>query len=80
MAAADSRGTSLIFQRLLGFTPRFPFSGNPTCGEQASKPYFTTSDLTDWGWVTINHKANAGRSHARDPALRPAVAARGDAS
>ena len=73
--AADFRGTSLIFQRLLGFTPRFPFSGSPTCGEQPSKPYFTTADLTDWTWVTINHKANAGRSGARDPALRSAGAA-----
>jgi len=68
VAAADFRGTSLIFQRLLGFTPRFPFSGNPTCGEQASKPYFTTSDLTDWAWVTINHKANAAD---RTPAIQP---------
>ena len=68
VAAADFRGTSLIFQRLLGFTPRFPFSGNPTCGEQASKPYFVTSDLTDWGWVTINHKANAAD---RTPAIQP---------
>jgi hypothetical protein len=48
------RGTSLIFQRLLGFTPRYPFSGSPMCGEQASKPYFTTGDLSDWAWVTIN--------------------------
>ena len=34
VAAADFRGTSRIFQRLLGFTPQFPFSGSPTCGEQ----------------------------------------------
>ena len=32
-------GTSLLFQRLIGFTPRFPFSGSPTCFEHASKPY-----------------------------------------
>jgi len=53
------RGTSLLFQRLLGFTPRLPFSGNPTCFEHASKPYLTTGDLTDWAWVTINHNATA---------------------
>ena len=68
VAAADFRGTSLIFQRLLGFTPRFPFSGSPTCGEQPSKPYFTTGDLSDWDWVTINHKANAAD---RVPAIQP---------
>jgi hypothetical protein len=68
VAAADFRGTSLIFQRLLGFAPRFPFSGNPTCGEQPAKPYFTTADLTDWTWVTINHKANPAD---RVPAIQP---------
>ena len=41
------------------------FHGNATiCDEHASKPYFTTDDLSDWTWVTINPKANAGRSHA----------------
>jgi hypothetical protein len=64
-ATGAFRGTSLLFQRLLGFTPRLPFSGNPTCFEHASKPYFTTSDLTDWGWVTINHNAT--------PTTRPAT-------
>jgi hypothetical protein len=68
VAAADFRGTSLIFQRLLGFTPRFPFSGSPTCGEQPSKPYFTTGDLSDWDWVTINHKANPAD---RVPVIQP---------
>jgi len=58
-ATGAFRGTSLLFQRLLGFTPRLPFSGNPTCFEHASKPYLTTSDLTDWQWVTINHNAPA---------------------
>jgi len=65
---ANFNGTSLLFQRLLGFTPRFPFSGSPTCGEQASKPYFTTNDLTDWNWVTINHKANPSD---RTPVIKP---------
>jgi len=50
-------GTSLLFQRLIGFTPRFPFSGSPTCFEHSSKPYLTTDDVSDWQWVTINHKA-----------------------
>jgi hypothetical protein len=68
VAVANFNGTSLLFQRLLGFTPRFPFSGSPTCGEQASKPYFITTDLTDWSWVTINHKANPSD---RTPVIRP---------
>jgi len=59
VATGMFNGTSLLFQRLLGFTPRFPFSGNPTCFEQASKPYLTTGDLTDWQWVTINHNSSA---------------------
>jgi hypothetical protein len=49
-------GYSMMFQRLLGFTPRYPFSGNPTCFEHASKPYFTTMDMSDWGWVDIQPK------------------------
>jgi len=73
VASADFRGTSLIFQRLLGFTPRFPFSGNPTCGEQPSKPYFTTSDLTDWQWVTINKKAGTDRTPAIQPYDLPSL-------
>jgi hypothetical protein len=66
--SGDYRGTSLLFQRLLGFTPRFPFSGNPTCFEHPSKPYFTAGDLTDWAWVTINQKANAAD---RVPVVQP---------
>jgi hypothetical protein len=46
-------GYAMLFQRLLGFTPRYPFSGNPTCFEHASKPYFSTADMSDWGWVTV---------------------------
>jgi hypothetical protein len=38
------------------------------CYEHASKPYFTTEDLTDWTWVTITHKANPGD---RTPVIRP---------
>jgi hypothetical protein len=69
VAQADFKGTSLIFQRLLGFTPRFPFSGSPTCGEQASKPYFTTSDLSDWTWVTINYVPTPG--DRTNPPIKP---------
>ncbi|HEY5449437.1 MAG TPA: hypothetical protein VIQ54_11835 [Polyangia bacterium] len=55
-ATGTFNGTSLLFQRLLGFTARYPFTGNGVmCYEHASKPYFTTNDLTDWNWVTINH-------------------------
>ena len=46
-------GYAQLFQRLLGFTQRYPFSASPTCWEHPSKPYYTTSDLTDWQWVTI---------------------------
>jgi hypothetical protein len=44
-------GQSRLFQRLLGYTPRFPLSGTPTCYEHGSKPYFTTQDLSEWQWV-----------------------------
>jgi hypothetical protein len=46
-------GYAQLFQRLLGFTQRYPFSANPSCWEHPSKPYYTTTDLTDWQWVTI---------------------------
>ena len=46
-------GYALLFQRLIGFTPRYPFSANPECWEHASKPYFTADDLSDWRPVTI---------------------------
>jgi hypothetical protein len=46
-------GYAQMFQRLIGYTPRFPFAATPTCWEHASKPYFTTQDLSDWQWVTV---------------------------
>ena len=52
-------GYAQLFQRLLGFTPRYPYVGSPDCWEHASKPYYTTADLTDWQWVTIR-KLNSG--------------------
>ena len=51
-------GYAQLFQRLLGFTPRYPFAGNPNCWEHPSKPYNTDSDLTDWQWVTITPLAS----------------------
>jgi hypothetical protein len=46
-------GYAQLFQRLLGFTQRYPYAAQPQCWEHGSKPYYTTSDLTDWQWVTI---------------------------
>lgn len=51
-------GYAQLFQRLLGFTPRYPFAASPQCWEHGSKPYYTTSDLTDWQWVTIRPLAS----------------------
>jgi hypothetical protein len=47
-------GYAQLFQRLLGYTPRWPFLGQPTCWEHPSKPYFTDQDMSDWEWVTIS--------------------------
>jgi hypothetical protein len=52
-------GYAQLFQRLFGFTPRFPFAAQPQCWEHASLPYFTTSDLTDWTSVTVSPKASS---------------------
>jgi hypothetical protein len=52
-------GYAQLFQRLLGYTPRFPFSATPTCWEHPSKPYFTAQDMSDWQWVTIQAKTSA---------------------
>jgi hypothetical protein len=57
-------GQSRLFQRLLGFTPRFPFSGTPTCYEHGSKPYFTDDDLSDWQWVNTR-PLNDGETQPR---------------
>ena len=46
-------GYAQLFQRFLGMTPRYPYAAYPDCWEHQSKPYYTTSDLTDWQWVTI---------------------------
>jgi hypothetical protein len=47
-------GYGLLFQRLFGLTPRSSYlTQKPECWEHASKPYFTTQDLSDWQWVNI---------------------------
>jgi hypothetical protein len=45
-------GYAQLFQRLMGMTQRWPFTGMNACIEHASKPYLTTQDLSDWQWVT----------------------------
>ena len=52
-----SGGYAQLFQRLIGYTPRYPFVGsNIDCYEHPSKPYMTDSDVSDWRWVTIAPK------------------------
>jgi hypothetical protein len=52
-------GYAQLFQRLIGYTPRYPFLGQPDCWEHPSKPYMTDSDVSDWRWVTIMPKTSA---------------------
>jgi hypothetical protein len=49
-------GYAQLFQRLIGYTPRYPFVGSPDCWEHPSKPYMTDGDVSDWRWVTISPK------------------------
>ena len=51
-------GYGQLFQRIIGFTPRYPFAAQPTCWEHPSKPYLTTDDVSDWQWVTVAPKAS----------------------
>ena len=51
-------GYAQLFQRLIGYTPRYPFLGRPDCWEHPSKPYMTDGDVSDWRWVTIMPKAS----------------------
>ena len=72
ITSAAFTGNAMLFQRLLGFTPRFPFSAQPTCWEHASKPYFIASDLSDWQWVSVR-PLNSGEAYLRPydlPTLR----------
>lgn len=57
--SAPTGGYAQLFQRLLGYTPRYPFVASPTCWEHPSKPYFTAQDMSDWGWVSISAKSSA---------------------
>jgi hypothetical protein len=69
-------GYSQLFQRLFGFTPRYPYVAQPMCWEHASLPYYTTSDLTDWRPVTL-HALGAGEARIQPydlPSLRKANA------
>ena len=56
--SSPTGGYAQLFQRLIGYTPRYPFLGGPDCWEHASKPYMTDSDVSDWRWVTIAPKAS----------------------
>jgi hypothetical protein len=66
------RGYSLLFQRLFGFTPRTPYSGNIICGEHGALPYYTAEDLSDWRMVTITDGVNHPEMFDL-PALRAAT-------
>jgi hypothetical protein len=52
-------GYAQLFQRLIGYTPRYPFLGQPDCWEHPSKPYMTDADVGDWRWVTIAAKGSS---------------------
>ncbi len=67
-------GYAQLFQRLIGYTPRYPFVGSPDCWEHPSKPYMSDSDVSDWRWVTIAPK-QSGDSYVQPydlPTLRNA--------
>jgi hypothetical protein len=69
VASGTYLGTSVLFQRLLGFTKQLRDSANTTiCNDHPSKPYFTPDDVSDWAWVTIEPKANPAD---RTPAIQP---------
>jgi hypothetical protein len=58
-------GYAQLFQRIIGFTPRYPYAMMPTCWEHPSKPYLTKQDVSDWQWVTTQQKASS------DPYVQP---------
>jgi hypothetical protein len=67
-------GYAQLFQRLIGYTPRYPFLAGPDCWEHPSKPYMTDNDVSDWRWVTIAPK-QSGDAYVQPynlPALRTA--------
>jgi len=69
-------GYALLFQRMLGLTPRYPsLAQTAECNEHGAKPYFTTQDLSDWQWVTIR-SLKAGEAYTQPydlPTLRKAT-------
>jgi hypothetical protein len=68
-------GYAQLFQRMLGFTPRYPFAATPECWEHPSKPYFTDQDMSDWQWVNVR-ALNAGEAYVQPydlPTLRTAT-------
>ncbi len=71
-----SGGYAQLFQRLIGYTARYPFVGsNIDCYEHPSKPYMTDGDVSDWRWVTIAPK-QSGDSYVQPydlPTLRNAT-------
>jgi hypothetical protein len=71
---AMNSGYAMLFQRLLGMTPRYPFEAvkTTTCFEHASRPYFTTSDVSDWQLVSV-HALQSGEAYLQPydlPTLR----------
>ena len=68
-------GYSQLFQRYLGMTQRYPFVAMNACIEHASRPIFTTTDLSDWQWVNVRAlKSGETRLQPFDlPTLRPAT-------
>jgi len=50
-------GSALLFQRLIGLTPRWNYVANPACWEHPSKPYIEPEDTEDWRLVTITSGA-----------------------
>jgi hypothetical protein len=69
VATGAYKGTSKLFQRLLGFTPELRDANNTTvCDDHPSKPLFTPQDLSDWSWVTITTKASPAD---RMPVIQP---------
>ena len=78
-ATGAFKGTSKLFQRLLGFTPELRDANNDTlCDDHPSRPLFTAQDLSDWSLGDDRAQGEPRRPHARHPALRPARAAHGD--
>lgn len=51
--AGQNGGSALLFQRLIGLTPRWNYVANPQCWEHPSKPYIEPEDTEDWRLVTI---------------------------